>query len=631
VLIKRARIQNFRCLEDVEIVFDSVTTFIGPNGVGKSTVLRALDWFFNGSPLAADDVLHGAAQPWIRVEVEFHRLTTADREALGKYASDSSDSVMVWRTWSDGQDKITGKAFAFRPFEEIRSLGTAVARRTAYSDLRSTQPELGLAAPAGNNWASVEAAMSEWERAHPERLAEAEGSGTHFFGFAGQGIMSGLFDYVLVAADLRASEEALDAKTTVLGRILERTIDRASAAVKMQDLSSRFHQEQIAIHDEHFGPQLEVISHQLSDAVSAFAQGRFVKISPVNADLRLHNVQFSISILDRLMETRVERQGHGFQRALLIATLKLLADHGAAAGQQGVICLAIEEPELFQHPVQARGFASVLRRLAEDTRQQIQVTYATHSPFFIEAEHFPQVRRVSRSVDADAPAPHVSVSHVTLDQVIGHLDGFTKRETVLRRMDAFCVEKLPEALFAEAVILVEGTTDQAVIEGYAERENSSLAIDGVVVAEVGGKDTALLPHAILTLLGIPCYLIFDGDKGCAERMRSKRKSETDVMAEVVKHSGNNRTILRYLGATEEDWPSTGAYARYAVFEDCLEAELDQGWPAWRSRVLELVNSGAGFLDKNRATYRHATATTTDKAPDVFQEILAAVRIMRNGT
>ncbi len=372
-----------------------------------------------------------------------------------------------------------------------------------------------------------------------------------------------------------------------------------------------------------------MISRELSDAVVAFTQGRSVKISPVNADLKPHKVQFSVSILDRLTETRVDRQGHGFQRALLIATLKLLADHGAAAGQQGIICLAIEEPELFQHPVQARAFASVLRKLAEDARQQIQVTYATHSPFFIEATHFPQVRRVSRSVDANELTPTVSVSHVTLEQVIGHLAGFMKRETVLRRMDAFCVEKLPEALFAEAVILVEGSTDQAVIEGYAERENTSLANEGIVVAEVGGKDAVLLPHAILTLLGIPCYLIFDGDKGCEDRMRRKNKPEADVAAEVGKQRTNNRAILRYFGATEEDWPSTNAYTGYAVFKDCLEAELDDSWPAWRSRVLELVNSGTGFLDKNRATYRHATATATDKAPDVFEEILAAVRGMRS--
>ncbi|MFF3733610.1 AAA family ATPase [Streptomyces sp. NPDC002476] len=32
----------------VDIAFEEITCFIGPTGVGKSTVLRALDWFFNG-------------------------------------------------------------------------------------------------------------------------------------------------------------------------------------------------------------------------------------------------------------------------------------------------------------------------------------------------------------------------------------------------------------------------------------------------------------------------------------------------------------------------------------------------------------------------------------------------------
>mgnify|MGYP001852024463 CR=1 FL=1 len=46
--IHSVRIKNFRTLTDINIPFDSVTTFIGPNGAGKSSVLRALDWFFNG-------------------------------------------------------------------------------------------------------------------------------------------------------------------------------------------------------------------------------------------------------------------------------------------------------------------------------------------------------------------------------------------------------------------------------------------------------------------------------------------------------------------------------------------------------------------------------------------------------
>ncbi|MYR36105.1 AAA family ATPase [Streptomyces sp. SID4944] len=64
VKIKRARIENFCCLHNVDVSFEEITSFIGPTGVGKSTVLRALDWFFNGerSLSLSDDDVHSAAK-----------------------------------------------------------------------------------------------------------------------------------------------------------------------------------------------------------------------------------------------------------------------------------------------------------------------------------------------------------------------------------------------------------------------------------------------------------------------------------------------------------------------------------------------------------------------------------------
>lgn len=46
--IKTIKIKNFRCYEDgVEIEFGDLTAFVGKNDIGKSTVLEALDIFFN--------------------------------------------------------------------------------------------------------------------------------------------------------------------------------------------------------------------------------------------------------------------------------------------------------------------------------------------------------------------------------------------------------------------------------------------------------------------------------------------------------------------------------------------------------------------------------------------------------
>jgi hypothetical protein len=208
------------------------------------------------------------------------------------------------------------------------------------------------------------------------------------------------------------------------------------------------------------------------------------------------------------------------------------------------------------------------------------------------------------------------------------LTGFVKEDTVRRRLDDVCLARLPEALFGEAVILVEGDTDRAVVEGCGEHEDKLLAVDGIVVADVGGKDILLLPCAILTLLGIPCFVIFDGDKGCAERMRQNGKQAADIAVAQAAHQRKNRDLLRYLNEPEEDWPTTHVADTCAVFEDKLEHELESSWPAWERHRQDLVTSGLGFHAKHAATYRHATATTPGDLPPILKEILTAARQRR---
>lgn len=46
--IKSLKLKNFRSYKDeIEVKFDDLTVFVGKNDIGKSTVLEALDIFFN--------------------------------------------------------------------------------------------------------------------------------------------------------------------------------------------------------------------------------------------------------------------------------------------------------------------------------------------------------------------------------------------------------------------------------------------------------------------------------------------------------------------------------------------------------------------------------------------------------
>jgi putative ATP-dependent endonuclease of OLD family len=604
--IHGVRIKNFRSLRDVTIDFDHVTTFIGPNGTGKSTVLRALDWYFNGSKagdLNERDCWYDANNQDIEVEVTFADLTEIDRTELGKYAPAGVQTFTAWKKHTpSGDEYLSANAKGLAAFSAIKAASNATDKKDLYKVLRDSQPELVL--PVASTGALVENAMTTWESENTDRLEDLpENLQTNFFGFNSGGKMSGLFDYVLVTADMRASEESQDAKSSIIGRILERTIDRTAAD---DDIGAIVEKGRVALQEvfaDKFKTQLDAMTASLNAVVGSYTPGRSILVTPSKIELKIPQTTFDVSVFDGDTETAVERQGHGFQRTLLISALQLLAQSGASAAE-GVICLAIEEPELFQHPIQAQAFAKVLRTLAENSTQRVQVTYATHSPYFIEATGFSQVRRLTRAIEERA---EVQVHSSNLDTVKNLLAGTTRPAVVDRQLDGTIAARLPIALFSNRVLLVEGATEVAVMSGIADRESiGRLEILGVSVVDVGGKSNLPLAHAILTSLGIPTYAMFDADSGFEDRARKNGKNSVDIDKERMGHIASNRRLLQYFGLALEDFPREQETEDVAILDDQLESLMTRDWPEWSAACSRLEEDAEMVLRKNQSAYRRVT-------------------------
>ncbi|MGY0195640.1 ATP-dependent nuclease [Leptothrix sp. BB-4] len=621
--IQSVRIQNFRTLKDVTIPFDMVTTFIGPNGAGKSTVLRAVDWFFNGKAgqLTDKDCSFGAVDQDIEVQVTFDNLTAKDREALGKYAPEGVSTFTAWKCRKpDGTESLSANSKSYPPFNAIRLKSAASEKKAAYNELRASSPELGLPA-----WTSTEAAsqvMTAWETSHIDSLAEApETLLTNFFGFNSGGKMSGLFDFVLVTADLRASEESIDGKSSIIGRILERSVDRTAADVEIARIVEESRIKQQRVYEEKFSGQLSEITTKLNEVVSSYAPGRVITVAPAEVELKAPRTTFEVSVIDGQNATAVDRQGHGFQRTILISALQLLAQSGAASAE-GVICLAIEEPELYQHPIQAQAFAKVLRSLAEDAGKRMQITYATHSPYFLEPRYFHQVRRLTRSYDRDPP---VSIHHATVADVKKKLNGVMDGGKVERQLDGVFSDQLAVALFSNRAFVVEGTTECAIFYGLGDREAfGSLEASGVSIVPANGKSFIPLVHAILTSMGIPVYVLFDADRGFADRPPRAGKKK-DIEGERKGHVAANHTLLKYFDRRPEDFPPGQVANDFAVFDDHLESFLETEWPEWRAACKNIEDAAGINLSKNQLAYRKATLEAEGVVPEMLQQILVNVR------
>ncbi len=91
--IKSIRIENFRAFKEELIEFDDYTSFVGPNGVGKSTVFHALNLFFRQNKdsqtdllkLSANDFHHSDTSKDINITVTFSSLSDEAKEELADY------------------------------------------------------------------------------------------------------------------------------------------------------------------------------------------------------------------------------------------------------------------------------------------------------------------------------------------------------------------------------------------------------------------------------------------------------------------------------------------------------------------------------------------------------------------
>lgn len=118
---------------------------------------------------------------------------------------------------------------------------------------------------------------------------------------------------------------------------------------------------------------------------------------------------------------------------------------------------------------------------------------------------------------------------------------------------------MSEGFFADVAVLVEGEDDRAAILGIAKSKDIELESSGFAVIPCGGKTCLDRPAAIFRQLGIPVYLLWDGDKG-----------EKDT------NPKDNHRLLRLMGQEVEDWPSKicdDFFCFEVKLEDTLCAEI----------------------------------------------------------
>ena len=629
----KARVEGYRCVKDETIDLGSLTALVGSGGVGKSALLRAIDWCVNERPVEEEDLYRdpdGNAAERIVVTLHFADIGKTEGEALGRYAV--GDQTTIARIWVPEEPPLlSGSAYFYEPFDAVRAEKGA-KRTAAYKALFDAEgEEKGYPIPRATRVADVDAHMAQFERENADTLCVLRPpDATHLFGFTSGPKLRDCFDYVFVSADTDAPDALGEGRDSPLTQLLANIggVDEETQQ-KIDSLQADTHEKTSALYGGARGEALRSIEQGITSRVQDYVPDASVQVTEELAPLAPPKPRPKVQIVHGGgFPTDVERQGHGLQRTLVIAVLQVLAEVGRSGGAeegaptpQKSLMLAIEEPELYQHPLQARAVAAALLQLSAGAEGEAgpQIAYSTHSEHFVKPALFEDLRVVRRESgkDTSVVAADPKLVEAALEKV-----GLAEQETQVRNTLSV---SLSQAVFAKRVVLCEGRTDSALIEALASLDRP-FEQDGIAVAECHGKSIIPVALAILNGIGIPCFVLFDADRQVKERLEeSKKGTQEERDAKIKSIATKNRQLLELCDEPPEDWPERNVRKRCANFTGNVESDISEIWPELvteRNRIA----SELGLKPKSGEVYRRAPESAGD-IPDYFQRLLAAIRVM----
>jgi len=647
MIIESVHVKNFRSILDETLYCGKLTALVGPNGAGKSSFLQALNLFYTASPkIDPEDFYNGDTTKEIVIAVTFKDLSSEAKELFSIYLQD--EKLTVERVFKMEGGKITekyhGSTLQNESFKHIRDGLTVKDRgrtaKEAYETIRS-MPEYN-SLPPWTNLSSVKDSLKKWEAEHPDKCTRQRDEG-QFFGFkeVGQGYLGRFTKFLLVPAVREASDDSSEGKGSVLTELMDLVVRSVlankDAVIKLREETQKQYQE---IMDPTKLTELTTLAKHMSDTLQTFVPDASVDLlwRPLS-EINIPMPQADVKLIEDGYSSSVIRTGHGLQRAFILTMLQHLVvaqiiqtdvigeeEKPESEPKLPDLILAIEEPELYQHPNRQRHLANIFQQLASGktpgVADKTQIIYSTHSPLFVSIDHIEQIRLLKKVSSCSGKPKITKVISTDLDKVaedIWRISGEKGKKytgaTMVPRLKAIMTPWMNEGFFADVAVLVEGEDDRAGILGAAKSMgHEELEGEGFSVIPCGGKTNIDRPYIIFRKLGIPVYAVWDGDYG---------KGETEGVCEkcgrpLDKKSNpeENRRLLRLIGYDETDWPEL-------IREKCACFKQDMGTTLrndigseFFDRLVEECQSEFGYKKRKHALKNpNVIATIIKKAEE----------------
>lgn len=480
--IRQLQIHNYRSIADQTINFGDYSLLIGPNNSGKSNVLDALRTLYE-KDLKFD------------FDRDFPKFQTADQES-----------------WVEIE-------FELSP-EEVQTIKAEYLIQ-------------------GNRF-RVRKWMHPTDQAKRGLIGYENGalSQNKFYGFPGVG-QGKLGNLIYIPAVSRLEEHTKltgpSALRDLINDILKPVVKSSSAFATLTSDFSKFSQT-VKAESTADNRSLSDLEKRINDEIKDWGVAFNLGVNPPQVEDIIKNlIRHSLRDSALNAEMSPEAFGHGLQRHLIFTLIRIAASYAAPKPQSGkkefspeMELLLFEEPEAFLHPPQQDVLDTSLRQLAAQPGRQ--VIAASHSPQFVsyntdDLADLVRFRRVTGKTEVAQITKDrlkkIFEDNQQIAQILGVSAGSAELESV--RHFLWLNPERSSLFFANAVLIVEGLSEQVLINYLLKTGQLPSAAKGVFVLETLGKYNI---HRFMNLLGelrIDHAVLHDTDANKTGEERTKQE------------------------------------------------------------------------------------------------------------
>lgn len=386
-------LKNFRAYRDsVEISLDDLTVLIGRNDVGKSSILEALDIFFNDKKgtvkLEKDDLNLQASKDGeteLVIGVSFSDLPSelivdsTVKSSLGaEYLLDENEELTVRKTYRNGS--LSGTTIeAHHPINDDTLRDLLLLKKADLANIVKTK---GLRCTDKRKSSelrkSIRDSYSDLRFENVSIPVDKEGA---------KQIWEPLQNYMPVYALFQSDRTNKDNDTNVqdpLKLAVQEILKKSEIQIKLKEVAREVNEVSARV----AGATLEKLK-ELNPEIASQLKPEI----PEASELKWHDVFKNISISSD-EGIPLNKRGSGVRRLVLISFFGAEAERRMTERGVPNVIYAIEEPETSQHPDHQKYLIDSLEKLSETENAQVLIT--THHPSTAQLVPTRSIRLVDR-------------------------------------------------------------------------------------------------------------------------------------------------------------------------------------------------------------------------------------------